>query len=279
MKRFKKTAAMALMICLLLTLLTGCIKIEVDISIKSDGTADLAMVYAMADSAMDEDDSAMSDEDIAEYEAEGWTVEKYSEDGYTGVLLKKQGVDLSSEEIMDGSSGSIRKEGNRYIVDLEMIPEEDLGDFSETASWLKSSGGSFIVRLHLPVKPETHNATSVSEDGKTLEWDILEMDGGEPIHVEFKAGGALGSIAKVIGIVAAIAVIAGIVFVASKSRAKSAPEPSPFVPEEAAPLEPAAAEPIPEETAPAEPAPEAAAPESFIPAEVKPEETPEEETL
>jgi hypothetical protein len=228
MKRFKKTAALALMICLLLTLLTGCLKVELDITIKRDGKADIEMIYAMADDAMENGETAVADEEVREYESEGWTVESYAQDGYTGVLLKKQDVDLSEEEIIDGSNGSIRKEGDLYIIDLEMIPKEDQEDFDETADWLKSTGGSFIVRLHLPVKPVTHNATSVSKDGKTLEWDLLEMDGRESVHVEFsaKGGGAavLGSAARTIGIVAAIALIAGVIFVASKSRAKNVPE-------------------------------------------------------
>ena len=255
MRRVKKTAALAFVICLLLTLLTGCIKIELDISVRSDGKADIAMVYAMADAATDNGESAVTEEEIREYESEGWTAEPYSQDGYTGVLLKKQDVDLSEEELVDGSSGSIRKENDLYIIDLAMIPEEDQEDFAETAAWLKTSGGSFIVRLHLPVKPVTHNATGVSEDGKTLEWDLLEMDGRESIHVEFKAGAGavLGSIGKVIGIAAAVALIAGIIFVASKSRAKNVPEP--FFPAESGYGTP------------------------DIPEEVKPEGKPEEESL
>lgn len=276
MNRTKKITALALTLCLMLVLLTGCIKIELDISIRSDGKADVSMIYAMADAELGDGDSAMSDDDIKEYEEDGWTAEAYSEDGYTGVLLKKTDVDLSETEILDGSSGSIRQEGNLVIVDLEMVSEEEQADFAETASWLKSTGGSFIVRLHLPVKPEAHNATSVSEDGKTLEWDILEMDVSQPIHVEFKTGGAaaLGSVGKVIGIIAAILVIIGVILVASKSRAKSAPEP--FFPADSRaeapapdiPAEAPAAD-IPAEVVPEAPAP---VPESFIPTEVTAEE-------
>ncbi|MBR5640851.1 MAG: hypothetical protein IKW92_01815 [Firmicutes bacterium] len=285
MNKSKKIMGLALTVCLMLVLLTGCVKIELDISIKSDGKADVSMIYAMADSALDPGDSAMSPDELAEYEQDGWSAEEYSQDGYTGVLLKKTDVDLSDEEILDGSTGSIRKEGNLYIVDLDVYGSDSAEDFLETASWLKSSGGSFIVRLHLPVKPETHNATTVSEDGKTLEWDILEMDGKEPIHVEFKTGGvgaALGSVGKVIGIVAAILVVIGVILVASKSRAKTAPDP--FYPADTrmdAPAPEAPAPDMPAETPvpdiPAEAVPEAPAPAepaaaSFIPTEVTHEE-------
>ena len=284
MKQWKKAAAMVLSMCLLLVLLTGCMKIELDINVKSNGKADLCLLYAMADSAMDAGggDAALTPEDIEEYEKEGWTAEDYSQDGYTGVVLKKSDVDLSETEVMEGAEGSIRKEGSTYIVDFEPVSKEDQADFAETASWLKTMGGSFVVRVTLPAKPVSHNATSVSEDGKTLEWDVLSMDVTQPIHVEYKTSNP----ALIIVIVAAIAVVIALIFVATKSRKQRAPEAfapgetaampeeAPAVPEEA-PVIPEEAPAIPEEV---QAAPEEA-PVSTIPEEVTPEETPEEGTL
>ena len=277
MKQWKKIAATILSLCLLLVLLTGCMKIELDINVKSNGKADLCLLYAMADSAMDAGagDAALTPEDIEEYEKEGWTAEDYSQDGYTGVVLKKFDVDLSETEVMEGAEGSIRKEGSTYIVDFEPVSKEDQADFEETASWLKTMGGSFVVRMTLPDKPVSHNATSVSEDGKTLEWDVLSMDVTQPIHVEFKTSNP----ALIIGIAAAVAVVIALIFVAMKSRKQRAPEA--FAPGETAsmpedtPVVPEEAPVIPEEV---QAAPEEA-PVSTIPEEVTPEETPEEGTL
>ena len=284
MKQWKKIAATILSLCLLLVLLTGCMKIELDINVKSNGKADLCLLYAMADSAMDAGagDAALTPEDIEEYEKEGWTAEDYSQDGYTGVVLKKFDVDLSETEVMEGAEGSIRKEGSTYIVDFEPVSKEDQADFEETASWLKTMGGSFVVRMTLPDKPVSHNATSVSEDGKTLEWDVLSMDVTQPIHVEFKTSNP----ALIIGIAAAAVVVIALIFVAMKSRKQRAPEAfapgetasmpedTPVVPEEA-PVIPEEVPVIPEEV---QAAPEEA-PVSTIPEEVTPEETPEEGTL
>ena len=270
MKQWKTIAATILSLCLLLVLLTGCMKIELDINVKSNGKADLCLLYAMADSAMDAGagDAALTPEDIEEYEKEGWTAEDYSQDGYTGVVLKKFDVDLSETEVMEGAEGSIRKEGSTYIVDFEPVSKEDQADFEETASWLKTMGGSFVVRMTLPDKPVSHNATSVSEDGKTLEWDVLSMDVTQPIHVEFKTSNP----ALIIGIAAAAVVVIALIFVAMKSRKQRAPEA--FAPGETAAM-PEEAPVIPEEV---QAAPEEA-PVSTIPEEVTPEETPEEGTL
>ncbi|MBQ2094484.1 MAG: hypothetical protein II474_01150 [Firmicutes bacterium] len=283
MKKWKKAAAMALSLCVLLVLLTGCMKIELDINVKSNGKADLCLLYAMADSAMDAGgDASLTPEDIEEYEKEGWTAEEYSQDGYTGVVLKKSDVDLSETEVMEGAEGSIRKEGSTYIVDFEPVSKEDQADFAETASWLKTMGGSFVVRVTLPVKPVSHNATSVSEDGKTLEWDVLSMDVTQPIHVEFKTSNP----ALIIGIAAAAAVVIALIFVAMKSRKQPAPEAfapgetagmpeeAPAIPKEA-PVIPEEAPAIPEEV----PAVPEETPVSTIPEEITLEETPEEGTL
>ena len=276
MSKTRNISVLILALCLLLTLLTGCMRIELDINIKNNGKADVSMLYAMADSTLDAGEAALDPEEIEEYESQGWTVEDYSQDGYTGFILKQNDLDLSESEIMEGSSGSIRKEGSTYIVDLSLISEEEQADFGESASWLKSMGGSFIVRLHLPVKPEKHNATSVSDDGKTLEWDLLSMDVTEPIHVEFKTG----SNAVMIGIVAAVIVAAIIAFALLKKSGKE--EPVPAIPENVQPEDAFRADeppvpPFPEEVKPEQFIPEEAKPESFIPEEVKPEEEPGEE--
>ena len=49
MKQWKKAAAMVLSLYLLLVLLTGCMKIELDINVKNNGKADLRLLYAMAE--------------------------------------------------------------------------------------------------------------------------------------------------------------------------------------------------------------------------------------
>ena len=220
MNRLKKIAALALALCVLLTLLTGCIRIEIGIDVKKNGKADVSLLYAVSDGLMEDSSAGLSEEDIEEYENEGWSVEPYSKDGYTGYYLKRSDADLTNTELMDGSSGNVRKEGSRYIIDLSVLPESDQLDIRSSASWIKSMGGSFVVRMTLPVKPVAHNATSVSSDGKTLEWDILSMD-TDSIHVEFDAG----SNVLLYALIAAAAIVIGAVLVFAKNHKQPAPEP------------------------------------------------------
>ncbi|MBQ6569097.1 MAG: hypothetical protein IJL87_02450, partial [Clostridia bacterium] len=52
-------------------------------------------------------------------------------------------------------------------------------------STIKSSGGYMNVNLELPVKPTDHNATTVSDDGKTLTWDLTTLGMNDKIYAEF----------------------------------------------------------------------------------------------
>jgi hypothetical protein len=205
-------------------ILTGCIKVNIDITIKKNGKADISLLFAVQDSltSLSEGESmTISEEEAEQYREEGWEVKDYAADGYTGYILSKADVDLSSEEVMEGAESSIRKEGSLYIIDMDLLPNEDPKEFTESASMMKSMGGEFIVRLTLPVKPEKHNATSVSEDGKTLEWDLFTMNVAEPIHVEFRTTN-YGLIIALAAVLAALAAVAAFLFL-KKTKPQAEP--------------------------------------------------------
>ncbi|MBQ6569099.1 MAG: hypothetical protein IJL87_02460 [Clostridia bacterium] len=63
--------------------------------------------------------------------------------------------------------------------------EGSLDDLESTLKVLKANGSSLSIKLVLPVKPTKHNATSVSEDGKTLTWELTDLDANEKIYAEF----------------------------------------------------------------------------------------------
>ena len=224
MQNLRKHICLPMITLVLVLALTGCIRVNLDITIKSNGKADISFLYAFQDSLtsmMDDGEGVgMSAEEVEEYRTEGWEVKDYAAEGYTGYIISKENVDLSETDLMEGSEGRIRKEGSLYIVDIELFSENDRKSFTESASMLKSMGGSFTVHLTLPVKPVKHNATSVSDDGKTLEWDIFSMNVAEPIHVEFRTV----NYALIIAIVAAIAVAVAAVGIISRRRAKAKKE-------------------------------------------------------
>ena len=118
-----------------------------------------------------------------DFESQGFTKEKYDEAGYKGYAYtakidnidkitgesEKYNIFGSGENIED--SKMFNKEGNKYIANIEYEANKDV-----------ESGSSYSLDLDfkyvvtLPNKPLSHNATSVSEDGKTLTWDLSSND-------------------------------------------------------------------------------------------------------
>ena len=89
-----KKRVLAVLAVLVAVMLTGCMRVNVGIDVKSDGKADISLLYAMSDELMssfsdDEGDSesettALSPEEVKELEDEGWVYKEYKEDGYSG---------------------------------------------------------------------------------------------------------------------------------------------------------------------------------------------------
>ena len=206
--RMMKKLICSLLFIAVTVCLSGCIRVKVDITVKKNGKADITMLYAAQEalaSMTDSEDTifSMTPEKAEEYRKDGWDVAEYAEDGYTGYILSQKNADLSKASLTEDAEGSLRKEGSLYIVDFDPLSEEDRENLSVYGPFIKSSDGYMTIRITLPVKPEKHNATSVSEDGMTLEWDLLEMK--EPIHVEVKLPNVIPWI--VAGLLAAAAAV------------------------------------------------------------------------
>ena len=72
------------------------------------------------------------------------------------------------------------KDLSEYGYDLDaLINEDEKEEYSEDVAlyeqFFAMSGGYMNMTVNLPVKPFASNATYVSEDGKTLEWNLLNL--------------------------------------------------------------------------------------------------------
>ena len=81
-----------LCIMLVVFLMSGCMKMNVDMSIHKDKSMDFAFTVALADSLMQNTGSQeiMSDEDLQEAKDEGFEVKEYSDGSMTGYTLTKK---------------------------------------------------------------------------------------------------------------------------------------------------------------------------------------------
>ena len=233
-----------ILVCLLslfvIGCLAGCMRFDATIEIQKNGKANLEMIYAaLADVGGESTTSGDElDDSMQELEEKGWKCEKYDQDGYLGFKARME--DLSLEDAASNMGGaeeglelgstdspiSITKDGSNYTFDWKALGDaDDEGtedeDTSQYKTYFDQYNGYMRFNLKLPYKPKEHNAHQVSEDGKTLTWNLLEMKKGDSIHVVFSLSNWTPLI---IGLIIALVVIIGIIVaVILMNKKKNAP--------------------------------------------------------
>lgn len=225
-------------ICLLLAFICmslACVRIDATVKVNADGTADLRMLYAVSSALASlgdgEQDFGLSDEEIADYKAKGITYEAYTDTdaGYTGYILSRKGIKVQTSDKNETGMDSIVN-GDMFTVDgnhitISFVPFSD-SEYEESGSYIgiiKSYGGYMNFNLELPVKPTSHNATSVSDDGKTLTWDLTTLGANDKIYAEFDlpSGSILIWILSIVGVLIVATVVMFIILKKRKGTAKS----------------------------------------------------------
>ncbi len=181
--------------------LKGAVKvfpISTIVTVQSDKTADVFMLF-------DEED-----EDLIELlEDADWEIEEDS-----GFTASKSDIDLEDLEYELTETGlgyetfSFRQKDKNYILKWA-APEEE---------------ADFI--LELPNEPEDHNATSEKDNGKSLVWDLAEMD--KPLSAKFQIKDSTPWI-LIIGLIAGGIILAGaiVVVIVLILRKKKSQQPAP----------------------------------------------------
>lgn len=208
--------------CLALT--TGCMKANVEMEIKSDKSMNVSLISAVSDELlkMAEENgsdasnfSIINDEDIEKYKENGFLVEDYKKDGFTGAKITKNIKnidDISHKETSNNNIMSIFEENsqkqyyfiveagffkNKYkavfnskdltsdIPDASEYSDDEVGmDSKELKQMMDSMESKFV--LTLPKASKNNNADIVSEDGKTLTWNFIQDNPKETIEFEFE---------------------------------------------------------------------------------------------
>ena len=246
----KNKIKLVLVSVLSIVLLTGCgMKENIHMDIKANKDVNVSMTIAMDDELIDtmigygedgsatKDTSKITDEQRWTYLDEGmkdssddlkdWEKVKYDKDGYKGytytsktlklddLSTEKDGTkfDLFSSENLEEGKLFVKK-GNTYKANFtgDMSKDESLGSTSSYSSSMDLFEITFSVTL--PTKPTKQNATKVSEDGKTLTWDLTK---NSDIQFEFNMG---TNYLLYIGIAVLVIVVVVVVVVLSKSAGK-----------------------------------------------------------
>lgn len=229
-----KRKVFSMIIVLLVTLcLSGCesmnlgsLRFNTTIEFKSNGKTDVSIMYATSETLSDlnELSNGINNEQVQKMEEEGWTVEQYKEDEYSGIKAIKKDLSISDmqelfNESQSGTSDNssiitLRKDGLNYVFDSNMFESIAGESASLVKSFIEMDDGYMTFVVKLPFKAVDSNATSVLDDGRTLEWDLLSMKDPN-IHFVF----SLINIKLIIGVLISVLVlIVACVFVFIRSK-------------------------------------------------------------
>ena len=198
MKKGIKLLALAFV----MLLFAGCVRYDVDMTINSDKSMDLKVTTAMADSVKSYmgEQAQNGEKEKEELKNKGLEVEDYQQDGYTGYTVKKHYNNIDEVSSTEDVTANINAEGNAdklFKVTKGFLSttykatfkSEDADSYSSQMQsykdnetykeYMKGMEIKFIVNL--PSKAKSNNATTVSADGKRLEWDLMTT-----LSVEFE---------------------------------------------------------------------------------------------
>lgn len=191
-----------LVISLLLIGLTGCVSLDTNVVINKDKSMEFSMKEEIDLSSMSDDESAgdatVSDEtDIEVLKANGYTVEEYDNEGVKGYKISKKITSI--DEVTTSNSNEATFVVEKWLSDGNDSNMFSLKDGVYSANWIISEDDTeteemegvdsellnnlinITYTITLPNKPLSHNATSVSEDGKTLTY-VVKYDENQKMN-------------------------------------------------------------------------------------------------
>lgn len=237
MKKTLKNIAIISILAIILLTLTGCANVNYDIKLNKDGSGDIAYVIGYDKSFLSsigvETSSLENDNSFDEMEEEakqnGYTVEKYEDDNTYGFKATKHVNNIQEEFDVNNEAGSNDEEDGKIMYEKTLLKTKfsqsskvdliDIGADDEDAAMLKAvmSQMKISYKITLPFRVGSNNATTVSEDGKTLEW-VLKV--GEVNEVKFEAAQDYGMYA-LLGLAVVLVIVASVSVILSKKAKKT----------------------------------------------------------
>lgn len=196
MRRTVSITVLALLASIIALLITGCFSARIHLKVNPNGSAEVdLLMYAPRPLMIFSETSGLFNEIRNDLSGKGFSVENYDEGDQVGFRAFRK-ADSPDDFFSPGSEDfftfcdidSLKVEQgffkNRYSIETGI----DLGQLGRYDPGMTPLSADIRFLLTLPVRPSGHNAHSVSEDGKTLEW-ILQPGGSNRIQVMATAPG------------------------------------------------------------------------------------------
>lgn len=180
--RKRKTLAMLFLIMAVAPfLLTGCFKFSLHLTVNRNGSADMDIIMAASQAlvamGMGLENSIFGDkrEQLAE---QGFAISDYTAENLTGFRATKRMKTLEEfsalglgDDLGLGDQELFTVEKGPFFTTYHLHAEINFLDlFGDESEMMVLFAPDMRFILTLPVTPLEHNASSVSSDGKTLEW-------------------------------------------------------------------------------------------------------------
>ena len=240
---------------LIVFMMSGCVKANIDMSINKDKSMKLSVTSAVDQSLLQQygSEGLMDEETKNEAENNGFKVDEYSDGSMKGYTLSKEfkniddissdkKVNFDLEKLMNEENAQIFtvKQGffkNTYTVTMENNTSSELEsqmDFGDSTTYGQDNSMDFSSNIDLssissnmdmkfnvtlPYKAIKSNATSTENDGKKLVWDLMNQN-LQNIEFQFELYN-MNNVYLTAGIAAAIIIIIIIVIVSKKRKPKA----------------------------------------------------------
>ena len=250
-----KKSCKVLCLMLIVFMMSGCVKANIDMSINKDKSMKLSVTSAVDQSLLQQygSEGLMDEETKNEAENNGFKVDEYSDGSMKGYTLSKEfkniddissdkKVNFDLEKLMNEENAQIFtvKQGffkNTYTVTMENNTSSELEsqmDFGDSTTYGQDNSMDFSSNIDLssissnmdmkfnvtlPYKTIKSNATSTENDGKKLVWDLMNQN-LQNIEFQFELYN-MNNVYLTAGIAAAIIIIIIIVIVSKKRKPKA----------------------------------------------------------
>ena len=242
MKKTIRIISIITMLIIALVTLTGCMNVNYEVKLNEDGSAEISYLLGYDKSFLSSmgvsTEDLKNDETIANMQEtvknEGYTAEQYEDDNTYGfkavkkvnnigefaieeALLEEGKKAEDSNKISYEKKGLITKYAQNAKVDLTTMLEYES---EESAAMINAmmKQMKMTYKITLPFKAGDNNATTVSEDGKTLEWTLKP---GEVNEIKFEATKNPIPTYVVIGVAVVVLVIVVILILNRNKKAPS----------------------------------------------------------
>ena len=187
-----------LVLTFIMTLVTGCMDFSAEMEIKNDKSMIFTITEMVDSTNPNKDNSFFNDSDVKKYREYGFTTNNEVIDDMVGHVLTKKFSNIdevsSTEQVYSKDATKALVGESQYIFTVKkgilrnkyyatFNVKDFIDKFNKNNASLEESTLQF--KLRLPYKAVSSNATSTSNNGKVLDWDLKNLE-TDQIYFEFR---------------------------------------------------------------------------------------------